>query len=53
MANEAEIRYDSVLTAREVAICVGFDAMRIALGTPPKNFTYNEVIEWLRLVGRP
>lgn len=40
------------MTPGEMAACMGMDAMRIALGGHPKNFTVEEVIHWLRLVSK-
>lgn len=36
--------------ATEFAICMGFDAMRICLGLEPENYSYKEVVEWMRSV---
>ncbi len=33
---------------QEFAICMAFDAFRIALGGAPKNFSLREVVAWLR-----
>lgn len=32
------------------AVCIGMDAMRLCLGKPPRNFTADDVIRWLRLM---
>jgi len=34
--------------SHEFMICMGFDAMRIALGQRPKNFTKIEVLRWMK-----
>ena len=36
--------------AMQTAICIGFDAMRIALGVEPKNYSVDQVIMWLTLM---
>ncbi|WP_154678355.1 hypothetical protein [Microvirga massiliensis] len=33
----------------EMAVCIGFDALRIATGRKPKHFTVAEVLRWLTL----
>lgn len=38
--------------AMQTAICIGFDAMRIALGNKPRNYSVDEVIRWLRLMSK-
>lgn len=35
---------------RAFAVCMGLDAMRIAIGMKPRNFDAKEVIRWLRLM---
>lgn len=32
----------------EAAFCMGMDALRIAVGLKPRNFTYEQVMRWLR-----
>jgi len=32
---------------RQVAICMGMDAMRICLGRPTKNYTEEQVVAWM------
>lgn len=34
----------------EMAVCMGFDAMRLCLGHPPQTFTSEEVIRWIALM---
>ena len=31
----------------EFAICMAFDAFRVALGGRPKHFTLHEIVTWL------
>jgi hypothetical protein len=38
------------MTAQETAVCMGFDAMRIALGKEPKVFSADEVMTWLKIM---
>lgn len=40
----------SLNPAYQTAACVAFDAMRIALGIKPRNYSAEEVILWLRLM---
>lgn len=35
--------------AQQFAVCMAWDAFRLALGKPPKNFTKAEVMLWLSL----
>lgn len=39
-------------TPQEMASCMGFDAMRIARGVKPINFTVSEVMRWMELMAR-
>lgn len=36
--------------SEEMAICMGFDALRICIGQKPINFTAQQVMRWLSLV---
>lgn len=35
---------------QEFLACMGFDAMRLALGKPTMNFTKDEVMLWIRCI---
>lgn len=39
--------------AMQTAVCIGMDAMRIALGGKPRNYSVEDVIRWLRLISSP
>lgn len=36
--------------AQVMAVCMGFDAMRIAIGQKPQNYSVEEVMRWLKLM---
>lgn len=38
------------MSAREMSVLMGFDAMRICMGLPPKHFTEAEVSRWMTLM---
>lgn len=40
----------SQFAAQQFAVCMAWDAFRIALAVPPKNFTKTEVLRWLALL---
>lgn len=47
------IREDrATMSPQEVAVCIGFDALRIAVGKHPKTFAVEEVVTWLALMTR-
>lgn len=39
-------------TALNIAVCMGFDAMRICLGMKPVNFTRHEVMRFFNAQAR-
>jgi hypothetical protein len=38
------------MTAHEAAVTIGFDAVRLALGTAPKTWTPEQIIRWLTIM---
>lgn len=34
----------------ETAICMGMDALRICVKVTPKNYSYDEVMRWMKLM---
>ena len=39
------------MSNEEMAVCLGMDALRALLGIPTMNFSIDQIIEALRLVG--
>ena len=38
------------MSPKGVAVLMAYDAFRICLGGRPKNFTYEQVLLWMKLV---
>lgn len=38
------------MSARETAVCMGMDALRICIGQKPKTFTVEQVLRWITLM---
>ncbi|MCR4319793.1 MAG: hypothetical protein NUV74_05580 [Candidatus Brocadiaceae bacterium] len=39
-------------TAIEQAVTIGFDAFRLCLGIKPKEYDSNQIIRWIKLMGK-
>ena len=43
---------EHTMSAQEMAVCMGTDAMRLCLGLSPRNFKRRDVLRWIRQMSR-